>query len=93
MSSLTADPDTAWITVDRIEDLDDHKLLTATIKSLAAETDAVLERIGRDGQITLEGCARNTRNTLQALHMHEIRRINEHVVPAPEAPSALPGSC
>ena len=93
VSNLTADPDTAWITVDRIEGLEDHDLLTATIKSPAPETDAVLERIGRNGQITLEGCARNTPNTIQALHMHEIRRINEYVVPATEAPTALPGSC
>ena len=54
--------------------------------SPAPETDAVLERIGRNGQITLEGRARNTPDRVGALHMHEIRRINEHVVPATEAP-------
>ena len=80
------DADTVWITVDSIEGLEDHKLLTATIKSPASETDAVLERIGRNGQITLEGRARNTPDRVAALHMHEIRRINEHVVPAAEAP-------
>ena len=49
------DADTAWIGVDSIEGLEDRELLTATIKSPAPETDAVLERIGRHGQITLEG--------------------------------------
>ena len=87
------DADTVWIAVDSIEGLEDHELLTATIKSPAPETDAVLERIGRNGQITLEGRARNTPGRVEALHMHEIRRINEHVVPATEAPQALPGSC
>ena len=80
------DADTVWITVDSIEGFEDHELLTATIKSPAPETDAVLERIGRNGQITLEGRARNTPDRVAALHMHEIRRINEHVVPATETP-------
>ena len=60
VSSLIVDPDTASLTLDRIEGLDDHDLLSATIKSPAPGTDALLERIGRNGRITLEGCARNT---------------------------------
>ncbi len=80
------DADTVWITVDSIEGLQDHELLTAILKSPAPETDAALERIGRNGRITLEGRARNTPDRVAALHMHEIRRINEHVVPATEAP-------
>ena len=81
VSSLQGAPDTAWIAVDGIEGLEDHELLTATITSPAPETDAALERIGRDGRITLEGRARNTPDGMQTLHMHEVRRINEHVVP------------
>ena len=80
------DADTVWIAVDSIEGLEDDELLTATLKSPAPETDAVLEQIGRNGQITLEGRARNTPHRVEALHMHEIRRINEHVVSATDAP-------
>ena len=83
VSSLYAEPDTAWIAVDGIEGLEDHELLTASIRNPAPETDAALERIGRDGRIALDGLARNTPGNIGAvLHMHEVRRINEHVVPA-----------
>ena len=80
------DADTVWITVDRLKGLEERELLTATIKRPAPETDAVLEQIGHNGPITLEGRARNTPDRLGALHMHEVRRINEHVVPATGTP-------
>lgn len=86
VSNLDTAPDTAWITVDSIEGLEDHELLTATLKSPAPDTDAVLEQIGRNGPITLEGRARNTPDRIGVLHMHEIRRINDHVVSGTEPP-------
>ena len=86
VTNLDTAPDTAWITINNIEGLKDYELLTATLKNPAADTDAVLEQIGRHGPITLEGRARNTPERISVLHMHEIRRINDHVVSGTEAP-------
>ena len=86
VSNLNTAGDTAWITVDSIEGLKDHELLTATLKNPAPDTDAVLEQIGRNGPITLEGRARNTPGRMGVLHMHEIQRINDHVVSGTELP-------
>ena len=86
VTNLDTAPDTAWITINNIEGLEDYELLTATLKNPGADTDAVLEQIGRDGRITLEGRARNTPERISVLHMHEIRRINDHVVSGTEAP-------
>ena len=67
--------------VDSVDGLEENELVSAEMKNPAPETDAALEQVGRNGQITLEGRARNTPGRVGTLHMHEIRRINNHVVP------------
>ena len=69
VTNLDTTPDTAWITINNIEGLEDYELLTASLKNPAAGTDALLEQIGRHGPITLEGRARNTPERISVLHI------------------------
>ena len=76
--------DLVWVagSLQEVLSFHDYSMLTATIKSPAPETDAVLQQIGRNGPIVLEGYATNQPSSWAAgLRMDEIRRINDHVVP------------
>ena len=68
ISSLVADPDKVWIAVDSVDGLEENELVPAEMKNPAPEIDAALEQIGRNGQITLEGRARNTPGRVGTLH-------------------------
>ena len=66
----------AWIVVRPVDGLRTHEMATATIRNPTPELDELLERIGRNGQITLIGMASTNTDAIARLRMTEIRTIN-----------------
>jgi hypothetical protein len=66
----------ALIIVRPVDGLGEHEMATATIRKPAPETDRLLERIGRNGRITLVGMASTGSDSLARVVMREVRTIN-----------------
>ena len=66
----------AWIVVRPVDGLPHHDMATATIRIPAPEVDQLLDRIGRNGRITLVGMASTSRDGIARLRMTEVHSIN-----------------
>ncbi len=66
----------AWIVVRPVDGLDNHEMATATVRKPAPEVDQLLERIGRNGPITLIGIASTKTDGIALLRMTEVHSIN-----------------
>ena len=72
----------AWIVVRPVDGLRTHKMATATIRNPTPELDELLERIGRNGRITLVGMASTNTDAIARLRMTEVRTVNGTAVAA-----------
>ncbi len=72
----TTGDDDAWIVIRPVDGLPGHNMATATIRKPAPEVDQLLERIGRNGPITLIGIASTKTDGIALLRMTEVHSIN-----------------
>ncbi len=64
------------IVIRPVDRLPGHNMATATIRNPAPEVDQLLERIGRNGQITLIGIASTRTDGIAHLRLTEVHSIN-----------------
>ena len=79
--SPTGESEEVLILIDHVRGLGRNQLVKALLTNVQPETDAVLEAIGLNGRIELEGMARASPESIAALEMHEVHHINGHTVP------------